>query len=247
MRTVVAFTANDRPNYMREVLESWRQVRGIEDALLYFRCEPWCPEMVEVCKSVDFAETIVHVNGGREGVQRNPFKAINWCFTNRETHRQDDFIILAEDDFIVATDTLEWFAWSRKTFFDDPNVLCVSANQYDAQSGGLGQALFLPWFPGWVWGTWRDRWEQRLEPDWTFNYEHNGWDWRMTNYWCEQVHNVCLAPALSRSQHIGEHGGVHTIPGQWFLDQQSRCFQQDVPPQAYRPPTGVSMIRNPRG
>ena len=53
-RPVIAFTVNDRP-VLGWVLESWRDVRGIGDAHLIFRCEPGCDEAVAICESVDFA------------------------------------------------------------------------------------------------------------------------------------------------------------------------------------------------
>ena len=45
-RPVIAFTVCDRPAYLAWVLESWREVRGIADAHLIFRCEPGCDEAV---------------------------------------------------------------------------------------------------------------------------------------------------------------------------------------------------------
>jgi hypothetical protein len=245
MKQVIVFTAFNRPNYMYEVLNHWSDVRGISDTILDFHVEPNCPEMQQTCQEAgEFAETVLHVNESHQGVQRNPFNAINCGFTHGSA--PDDFVILAEDDFIVSTDILEWFAWARQEFYDDPRVLCVSATQHESH-GGLDQSLFVPWFPGWVWGTWRDRWENLIAPDWTFNYEHNGWDWRLTNYWCGEKGMVCVSPALSRSQHIGECHGVHTIPGDWFRDQQSKCFVPEVPSQVYYRPDGVPGIPNPRG
>ncbi len=246
-RQLIVFTAFNRPLYMRETLDSWSRVRGVSQALLDFHIEPGCTDMDEVCEDVGFAERTLHVNPQRLGVQRNPWSALNCGFLYRESMKPDDFVILAEDDFVVSTDILEWFSWARAEFYHDESVLLVSSNQYEEQPGGLGQALFIPWFPGWVWGIWRDRWEKLIAPDWTFEYEHNGWDWRITDHWCTEMGKVCVVPAVSRSQHIGEYFGVHTIPGQWFRDQQSRCFQSEVPPQIYQRPVGVSTIPNPRG
>ena len=250
MTQIVAFTAFNRPHYMSQVLESWSYVRDVSEAHFDFHVEPGCREMETVCSYAPRTGSSVHVNGSRLGVQRNPFAAINCAFDRylRESafEKQDDFVILAEDDFIVSTDILEWFSWAQQEFYEDQRVLCVSATQHEKQ-GDEAQSLFLPWFPGWVWGTWRDRWQNLIAPDWTFDYEHRGWDWRLTDYWCKEKGMVCVAPAVSRTQHIGEHGGVHTIPGQWFLDQQSRCFEPEIPPQQYRRPDGVSDIPNPRG
>jgi hypothetical protein len=246
MKQVIVFTAFNRPLYLSQTLESWSHARGISETLLDFHIEPGCTDVDEVCEDVDFASTVLHVNPTRLGIQRNPFNALNCGFAWQESPSASDFVILAEDDFVVSTDTLEWFAWAREEFYHDERVMLVSSNQYEEQPGGLAQSLLIPWFPGWVWGTWRDRWES-IAADWTFEYEHNGWDWRITDHWCGEMGKVCVVPAISRSQHIGEYHGVHTIAGTWFREQQSKCFQPEVPPQVYRRPIGVSMIRNPRG
>jgi hypothetical protein len=181
-------------------------------------------------------------------VQRNPFMAINCGFarTPEPERRPDDYVILAEDDFVVANDVLEWHVWASRELYADDRVLLVSSNQYEEQPGGFAQATLVRWFPGWVWGIWRDRWENLVAPDWTFDYEYDGWDWRITRYWCEHHGMMCAAPAVSRSQHIGEFGGAHTIPGDSFRSQQSRCFQPDIPVQEYRRPDGIVEAGSPR-
>jgi GNT-I family protein len=237
---LVVFTAFNRPAYMRETLRSWGKARCSTIAFFDFHVEPGCPEMEEACYAPAPWIRTVHVNQVMQGVQRNPFNAMNCAFDrllrDSKFRNEDDFVILAEDDFVVSTDIFEWFDWARREFYADEKVLAVSAAQYEEQPGGLAQSLKISRFPGWVWGTWRDRWENLIAPDWTFDYEHNGWDWRLTDYWCKEKGMVCVVPAVSRSQHIGEHGGVHTIPGQPFLAEQSKCFVPEIPPQEYRRP-----------
>ena len=157
-RPVIAFTVCDRPAYLAWVLESWREVRGIGDAHLIFRCEPGCDEAVALCRAVDFAETTVTVNPQRYGVLGNPWHALNDGFA------VSDFVVLAEEDLIVSEDVLEYFAWCRARYADDPRVLAITTHQYLEQPGGLAGVMPQrfdqdpdPHF--WVWGTWRNRWE----------------------------------------------------------------------------------------
>lgn len=242
--TRVVFTGYQRVPYMQQTLQSWREVRGVENCIFDFHLEPGPQQMVELCESVDFTEsTWIHQNDQVLGVQRNPYAALMCGFDNTAQDnagrdittpypRPDDFVILAEEDLVVASDVLEWFAWAQN-LHSDPNVLCVTANQFEEQTGGLSGAVYVPWFHCWVWGTWRDRWEDLIAPDWTFEYEHRGWDWRLNDYWCGEKGMVTAAPSMSRSQHIGQYGGVHTSPA-LFAEQMSRCYRPDVLPQAYR-------------
>jgi hypothetical protein len=238
----IAFTVHNRPKYLRETLDSWSQVRGIEDAHLNFRCEPGCYEAQQICK--EFAmpprNGWTEVNQEKLGVLRNPWQALTDAFSFDDA----DFAVLAEEDITVSPDALEFFAWCQR-YRDDPLVLAVSLHQRDAQPGGLAGVTTARWdYDGahmWVWGTWRDRWENLLRDDWDFSYEENGggelqrgWDWRLRNKWCLGQGMRVIAPCMSRAQHIGKYGGAHATPAQ-FAGLKSRCFAgPDVGPQDYR-------------
>jgi hypothetical protein len=230
-RPVIAFTVCHRPAYLAWVLQSWRDVRGIGDAHLIFRCEPGCDEAVALCEAVDFAERTVIVNPERFGVLGNPWQALNCGFAVA------DYVILAEEDLIVSTDALEYLTWCRDRYQDNPEVLAVTTHQYAEQPGGVAGVMPQrfdqdpdPHF--WVWGTWRDRWENSLRDDWDFTYRARGWDWRVKDYWLMTRGMRLMAPCLSRSQHVGRLGGVHCTPDQ-YETMRSRCFVPLIAPQEY--------------
>lgn len=230
----VAFTAWNRPHYMREVLGTWSAARGIGGTDLLFRCEPGCPEMVTTCMEAGkFARSSeILLNPQVHGVQRNPYEALSSGFARGGSN----FVVLAEDDLAVSTDILEYFSWCAEEFRDDPKVLAVSARQQHERPGGLGGVVRgdmgdVPMM--WVWGTWADRWHNLIAPDWTFAYEHNGWDWRLHDYWVRELGYEIISPSLSRCQHIGRYGGTHCMP-EMFDGLQSRCFVPDVPVQLRR-------------
>jgi hypothetical protein len=229
----VVFTAFSRANYMQEVLASWARVRGVENTPLDFHVEPGCPHMERVIAEAALPSVTVHVNSRHLGVQANPFHAVTCGFGAFPDYSQpDDFVILAEDDITVGADTLEYFAWASERFAADPGILAVSTyRQYPRDPQQAAAVSVEQEFHGWVWGTWRDRWEQ-LAADWTFNYEHNGWDWRLNDYWCREQGRKVVYPHLARSQHIGQYGGAHCSPAA-FEDLQSRCYLPDAPPQRY--------------
>lgn len=224
MRVVI--TGFNRPEYMRQTIASWAKVRGIENVPVEFHLEPGHPEVWEVCADAPFPSA-VYVAGEHQGVQRNPWKAANHAF------RSSDFAVLAEDDIIVGADTIEYFLWAEEEFRFRDDVLAVSAaNQGAGDPADLAAVSAECRFSGWVWGTWKDRWKF-IGPDWTFNYEHRGWDYRLNLYWCQEERYRTVVPHMSRAQHIGQYGGTHCTPGQ-FEELQSRCFVPDAPPQQYR-------------
>lgn len=236
---IIAFTINNRPQYLKETLESWSRVRGIGDAELLFRCEPGCAEAVAVCRSADFAPAHYRVNEERAGVLANPWLALDKGFD------WDDFVILAEEDLIVSPDTLEYFTWAQR-YRDDPSVLGVTTHQHHERPGGLAGAGPADWSADggwhfWVWGTWKDRWDRLLRDDWDFTYRENGggpsqrgWDWRIRNKLVIGQGMTMIAPSLSRSQHIGRYGGSHCSPADFDV-VASRCFAGlEVPPQDYQ-------------
>ena len=166
---IVAFTVNNRPAYLRQTLDSWSRVRGIGDAFLVFRCEPGCPEAVEVCESVDFARGVIGRNGQRLGVSRQPVDRVRG-----RRSPSADFVVLAEEDMVVSPDVLEYFTWCQR-YRDDPSVLGVTTYQHHEQPGGLAGVGPADWsrdneFHFWVWGTWHDRWQNLLRDTWDLTY-----------------------------------------------------------------------------
>lgn len=237
---IIAFTVHDRPRYLQQTLESWSKVRGIEDHHLVFQCEPGCAEALALCRDVDFASSDVIVNPTRAGVLKNPLHALSQAFA-----MPPRFAVLAEEDLTVSPDVLEFFTWAQQ-YRDDPKVLGVTTYQHHEQPGGLAGAGPADWsrddeWHFWVWGTWRDRWENLLRDNWDTTYrsdcgcppDQRGWDWWFRNHLIRDAGMTMIAPSLSRSQHIGRYGGSHATPAQ-FPGLLSKCFAgPDVGPQEY--------------
>lgn len=226
----IVLTGYNRPGYMRETIASWARVRGIEEAMVEFHLEPdGHTDLVNICADAPFPHD-VHIPGQHQGVQRNPWKAFGHGFES------SDFVILAEDDMVVGTDTLEYFAWAEEKYRDNHDVLAISAaRRNQAGDPPVPAACSLGRYGVcWVWGTWRDRWDF-IGPDWTFNYEYGGWDIRLNDYWCQDQGLLMLTPNLSRVQHIGRVGGIHCMPDM-FEGLLSPCFLPEAAPQEYFTP-----------
>jgi hypothetical protein len=215
---VVSFPVYNRPHLLRTVLESWSRVRGIQDAVLEFHCEPGCPEAVRACREVDFTERRVFVNAARLGHALNVLKSMNSAFW------EADYAIQALDDFIVSTDILELHAWHRERYRDDPTVLALtSGRDVPAPSGGLA-GVWRCQLIGANSGFHKAKWEV-LASRWTEGAA-NWWAW-VNEYWLQsgQGYDV-LFPALSRADDIGD----------WH---PATCFVPDPPPQAYHEMAGI--------
>lgn len=233
VRQVVAFTANDRLDCMRQALESWSKVRGVGNAMLLFRVEPGNQEMLRLCgEASDFAgEVMVFENAEKYGELGNPWHAIDTAFTF------GDFVILAEDDDLVSTDVLEYFAWCRDYYAGHTNILTVNAFRHHGGEVPDDAVQQTAGFTSWIWGTWQDRWHGLLRNDWDFDYRHRGWDWRIIDHWLGSMGYKTVQPGASRSQHIGVDGVHFRSERGDFERLRSTCFTEDRPPVTYKEAT----------
>ena len=229
---VIALTVHNRPQYLKPVLESWAMARGIGKAEMIFRCEPGSDETVALCDQVTYArKATTIVNPERFGVLVNPWHAMEAAFATGT-----GFAILGEEDTPVSDDILEMFAWCQREYGADSDVVAVCAHQLGKDTGhvdgGPGDIVRDPHFSPIVWGTWADRWESFFRATWDFSYARRGWDWNVNRLIEEQGKHIVM-PALSRSQHIGEHGGIHCSPD-FFPQTVSGTFREQFAPQEFR-------------
>lgn len=175
---------------------------------------------------MSFAEREVHVNRGRLGVRQNPFDGLAAAF-----YEGSPFVLLAEDDFLVGADVVEFFSWASREYARERDVLAVSAFRHRAPLiGTLSGVVRVRGFPAQVWGTWRDRWENLMAPEW---FKGQGWDLHLDAHLCLERGYESVVPELSRSQHIGQEGGTYMSP-ELFDRIRSGCFVVDAPAQEYR-------------
>lgn len=228
MRPVVTFTTSTRLGYAARTLDSWRQVRGVGDALLVFSCEP-CEAMVSLVRSVTFAETVVSVNEQTLGNESNSLAAMRAGFA-KAAGDPDVFVIQAEDDVLVAADTLEYLAWGAQAYAADESVLTVSGFQ-NAVRGGPDEVFRRQWFTACVWGMWRRSWDQ-VKDRWPPGPTPHSWDW----YLCERMKEsgqVAIEPCVTRGQHIGVTGAHGSWPEHLAKEWEAQQFDPAIPPQDY--------------
>lgn len=233
MNTVV-FTVCQRPEYFSKVLDSWKAVRGLDQWRLIFMIEPTdrVREQTAIIDGLRHPNKQLIFNATRLGVLVNPFEGLSKAF-DTGAH----FTVLAEEDIIVSSDILEFF-WSaaRYATWDTIAVCAHSKAGEEADPYAIGRTdTFSPW----VWGTDVRVWNELLKPTWDKDYSSGeggveaGWDWNIHKRVIPSVGGHVIAPHASRSDNIGQFGGVHQQPHE-FSATRSRSFQQERPYLPYR-------------
>lgn len=237
MDIAVTFTVSGwRERYLRQSLDSWLRVRGVQEAHLIFNVEPsgsfhelafweWTRRA--------FASSSMVLNKQRLNVLENTRVAFARAFACGAK-----FAVMAEEDLAVASDTLEYFRWARDTYRDDPSVVAVCAHCRSSQCSDASAVTRAGWFNPLVCGTWKDRWEQRIGPWWgPWEDGLNGnqaWDVNLQRK-IAAAELRTVFPCRSRSIHIGEVSStIQTeLSAHFFSDSQSTCFAPEYPPQRY--------------
>lgn len=238
MTDTVVLTVHDRPAYLASVLESWIHVRGIERWRFCFAVEPSSVLDQQLAVLAMFARrpgitATALVNPHRLGVLENPYQALDRAFAVEGA----EFAVLAEDDFVVASDILEYVEVLRERYADDPAVALLSARGGDGHADPAAYRLTEISSFG-VWGTWVHRWRGFIRDGWDHDYSTHGgvpgyqagWDWEL-NRQLQARGLRCATPAASRCQHIGVTG-VHSGPA-IFASTQAPHFEPDREPVEY--------------
>lgn len=236
--SAVVVTALRRPYYLRPVLASWRQARDIGqwDCFIALGRSDRDQEQLQVIRQSGLHPAIIRDKQPQFG------KAMHAAIADAAdrvfgTH---DFAVFGEEDVLVSRDVLEYMAVCRDTFASNESVLAVCAHSkggqgWDdhapAQDGEADQwAVSLRgYFNAWVWGTWKDRWNDIMRPSWDRHCNKggpatSGWDWNIQLRMVESGGYLCAVPDASRSQNIGRLEG-------WASSEESFAF---AAAQSYR-------------
>lgn len=242
MKPAIFLTAYDRPEYLREVMASWAQVRGIKNWRFVVMIEPGQHHaeirdfLLPIFWELQHPDFEVLINPQRYGVLHHPWVGFERLFGYH------DFVVRAEDDLLVSSDILEYFEWAEKKYRKDRTVGSIHGfNFHDL--GGSHSVQLTPHFNPLVWGTWRDRWNAIISPTWDHDYSTNngtpgveaGWDWNL-NTRIYPAHGLrALYPLQSRVDNIGLVG-THSTPENY---RRSASFQKERPEGMFLEVSGV--------
>lgn len=232
MKRALLLTAYNRPEYLREVLDSWSRVRDLDRWPLHITLDPSdkTDEMIETIRAARLPiKPRVSVNPTRFGVLKNPYAGFERLFNDRLY----DFVFRIEDDIVVSTDTLEYVTWASNQYQYDEHVAIVQACSSGPEGADPAQVIVDEDFSPWNWGTWRLWWNKIIGPTWDLDYStHNGvpgqeagWDWNLNTRVMPQHRMQVVRPAASRSDSIGLYG-VHSTPS---IHQTMPSFIADRP------------------
>lgn len=222
MTHAILFTAWARPEILRQTLESWDKVRGIQDWSWYFSIEPSVqldavhPIIRDFISRNELPSAKITINPRVHGVLHHPWVGFEHLF-----NEGFDFVIRAEDDLCVSDDILDYFTWAELTYRERSDVATIHA-----YTDGTGQSPngveTLTEFNPWIWGTWKRWWKDLIGPTWDHDYStfnetpgfQSGWDWNL-NTRIFPLHELKgVYPKMSRVDNIGVYG-THSHPGNW--------------------------------
>jgi hypothetical protein len=256
----VVMMAWRRPYYLRQTLGAWSRVRGIdgvrtlaiakadhpptrdEQSGIILAAEQACGRHIQIWPDSPAA---TRSNAGH--------RAIGEAFQQAFRDSGTDFLVYAEEDILPSDDVLEYMRVMATEFEDDHRVLAVCAHTragYARSVLGIAEAdadpalvRLRPDITGWIFGVWRDRYRDILEPTWDWDCTSGGlndpagqgpagWDWNMTRIVASRGLR-CVMPDASRSQNIGQYEGTYANPAA-FLATQVASFREHRDPVAYK-------------
>lgn len=229
---VIAFTVSGlREKYLRQALDSWSKARGIQDASLVFCVEPadtFPADDFEAWAHRTFREALVLRNVRRLGCLLNTKQAFGSAFAVGAR-----LAVMAEEDLVVSADVLEYLSWAMTEYEHDEQVAAVCAHVRESKGRDSGAVVRVPWFNPLVCGTWKDRWENLIEPTWGRWSEgvpdNQAWDNNLRIV-LRQADRQCIFPGQSRVLHIGETSTIYgTLAVSEYMYRQSisSCFSPD--------------------
>lgn len=241
----VMTTAWRRPYYFQRVLESWASAEGIdqirrfvisigptdryaEQMDLIERMAPRLGAGLEVLHQSEHA-----VKGDGIRVPFGPHRAIPEAIDHVFADEAVKFVVAGEEDVQVSSDILQYMRWAATEFEHDPRVLIACAHS----KGGQGWDLQIPardadadqeavrllrYYNPWGFGTWRNRWDAILSPEWDRDCSSggpmdSGYDHHIQRRVLPKYRMRCLVPDASRTQNIGEREGWASTPERFPL------------------------------
>jgi hypothetical protein len=223
----MTMTTCARPNYLRETLESVAANRHLDKFTLHFGVEPVNPEVLNVCQSVTFMDTHVHLNAARLGVRENPYQLLKRTFGMGY-----DGVLYLEDDVALSSDAVELVLdFVQNADVERHRSLCLynTDSRADADPAVIETGHSAAKFSPWVFFTTAAHWANFFEPTW--HTSPKGWDWSITESGAD---NTIALPAISRSRHIGRFGGTHYVAEMYDHLFVNNPFWHGAAPAEYR-------------
>ncbi len=251
MKMALLITACKRPYYLKETLTSWAladDVNSLDSVVVALGRSDKEMEQRELIRQIcPGART--WLDSDRAAMSRGMHRAISEAASRIFRALRPNFLIFAEEDEVVSSDIIKYMRWAAEEFKDNERVLLVNGHSRGGQGWDLWEPAqdaeadqntvrLEPYMNAWVWGTWADRWEKVLEPNW--DHECNsggatdsGYDWNIATRIIPQGNYLAVVPEASRSQNIGRKEGWAS--SEWsFSFSQAQSFREKRDKVSYR-------------
>lgn len=200
----MTMTACSRPNYLAETLESLSENQHLDEFTLHFGVEPVSQEVLQICSSVRFMDTDVHVNETRLGVRENPYQLLKRTFALGY-----EGVLYLEDDVILSPDAVDLVLhYANSEEAERHRCLCLHNvdSREDADPAIVETNVDVQKFEPLGFYASSDNWLGFVSPIWHASL--SGWDWSLRR---AGEDNRIARPSISRSHHIGRFGGTHYV------------------------------------
>jgi hypothetical protein len=256
--TALIITAWRRPDYLKRVLDTWTAAvgtAGLRRIVVALAPSPRVEEQrALIGKAAAALGRDIEIRPDSPACARvpGPHRAIGEA-ANAVLAADPGvrFVIFAEEDTVVSSDVLQFITWGRSQASGRALAVCAhnalgngwQAGAPDDTDADQSAARFCRSFSPWVWGTWRQTWEQVIEPGWDWECDkgprgdQHGYDWQVQRI--VERHGDVLVPDAARSQNIGRDGGVFAHPEE-FAQTQARSFRETRNGTGYRLIEGAS-------
>ncbi|OQV13331.1 Protein O-linked-mannose beta-1,2-N-acetylglucosaminyltransferase 1 [Hypsibius exemplaris] len=203
----VAVIAGNRPYYLNTMLRALLMTSGVDPALITVFTDGLHAEPGHIADLYGL-RSIHHISSGRTStamISQHYRSSLSASFT---LHPRAGFVIVLEEDVLVAEDFFTYIAQTLPVLAEDPSLYCVSAwNDLgrENETGEPGRLYRVEGMPGLGMAISRALFEKELLPNWPSPLKK--WDWDM---WMRspaiRKGRECIIPDVSRTYHFGSTG-----------------------------------------
>lgn len=197
IRRTATMTVFNRPEYLRQALESLKETHP-RDTTLIIGLEPVSDVCREICARIDFMETKILYNSDVLGLEANLYNVLRYAFENGS-----ELNLLLEDDDVISPDALELADWySRQNLDGIMHLQLVQILRAPRDQAAIVlHGGYLPWGSVFT----REQWETYIRPTWNMYDPAYSWDWRIHLHQ-QQLGAKAMMPLLSRARTVGVRG-----------------------------------------
>lgn len=167
MRSPVLIFAYNRPASLRQLIDSLRKCRNLDDRKIYVYVDgpKKEEERAAVSEVISVARELtpdVRISESNRGLADSIIKGVREILTNH------DRVIVLEDDLVLHRDFLNYMDHYLERCKEDKRILsiCGYSLQVKRPAGYDFEVYLSGRASSWGWGTWADRWEK---VDWEVN------------------------------------------------------------------------------